>query len=279
MLSFSPARASIAPSNGYRPLLSLIRSFRLQLRVIGALLMRELHTRYGRENIGYLWVIGEPALFCIGVAIMWSAIKPAHEHGVPVTAFVITGYVPLTMWRHCISRGVKAFESNGSLLFHRQVTPLDIILARVVLEVYGSIIAGFLVAAAAMLLGFMDAPANVGLLYLGILYHAIFCLASALILAPLSEQSELLDKFVSIISYLAIPFSGAFVMVDWVPKAFQEILLWSPSVHTLEIIRAGQFGSKVHPHYDLFYLNWSCALLILIGLSLTLRSRRHIVVQ
>lgn len=260
-------------------MISTFRSIRLQIRVIGALLMREIHTRYGRENLGFLWVVGEPALFCIGVAIMWTAIKPAHEHGVPVTAFVITGYVPLVMWRHCVQRGVKAFEANGSLLFHRQVTPLDIILARVILEVYGSIIAGLLVSCAAILLGYMEPPADIGLMYMGLAYFIMFCLASALLIASLSEMSDILERFVGAITYLSIPFSGAFMMVDWVPQQLQAVLLWSPSVQALEMIRGGQFGSQVRTHYDIVYTSWICALLLLLGLSFTLRARRHIVVQ
>ncbi|MGI4952455.1 MAG: ABC transporter permease [Janthinobacterium lividum] len=260
-------------------MVSLFRSFALQGRVIMALIMREIHTRYGRENIGFLWVIGEPILFCGGVAIVWTAIRPAHEHGLPVTAIVITGYVPLTMWRHAIGRAVKAFESNGSLLFHRQVTPLDIITARVALEVAGTIMAGIVVMLGAIITGFMDPPADLGLIYLGLIYHTFFCYASALLISALSETSELVEKSVSVISYLSIPFSGAFTMVDWVPVQAQAILLWSPSVHNLEMIRAGQFGPSVHAIYDLYYDTWMTALMVLIGLSLTLRVRRHLVVQ
>ena len=256
-----------------------LQTARLQVQVIGALILRELSTRFGRENIGFLWVVAEPGIFCLGVAFLWGAIKPAHEHGVPVVAFVITGYVPLTMWRHCVFRAVKAFDANGSLLFHRQVTPLDIILARVILEVYGTIIAGLLVSGVAMLLGFMDPPADLGLLYLGLLYHIAFCLACALLFAALSERSDILEKFVGAFTYLAIPFSGAFAMVDWMPQGFQTVLLWSPSVHSVEMIRAGQFGAAVHAHYDLVFATWINAALLLVGLSLTLRSRRYIIVQ
>ena len=259
--------------------MGMLRLFRLQCTVIGALLMREIHTRYGRENIGHLWVVGEPMLFCVGVAIMWTAIRPAHEHGVPITAFVITGYVPLTMWRHCVGRSVKAFDANGSLLFHRQVTPLDIIVSRCLLEIVGALIAGVVVSGGAMLIGYMDPPDSIGLMYLGLFYQALFCLACALILAPLSEMGDVLDKFVGAVMYLSLPFSGAFTMVDWVPKGLQTVLLWSPSVHSLEIIRKGQFGSSVHAHYDQVYLCASCGVMILIGLSLTLRSRKHIQVQ
>ncbi|MGI4747326.1 MAG: hypothetical protein ACRYFY_14990 [Janthinobacterium lividum] len=50
---------------------------------------RELHTRYGRETIGFLWIIGEPILFCGGVTILWTAMRPTHEHGLPMTAIDI----------------------------------------------------------------------------------------------------------------------------------------------------------------------------------------------
>ena len=258
---------------------SFLQSFAVQVRVIWALILREMTTRYGRENIGFLWIIGEPILFCGGVAIAWTAIRPAHEHGLPVTAIVVTGYVPLTMWRHCIGRGVKAFESNGSLLFHRQVTPLDIITARTILEVAGTIMAAVVVCTVANLVGFMEPPVDIGMVYVGLIYQAFFCYASALLVASLSEISEVVEKFVGVFSYLAIPFSGAFTMVDWVPQKYQFILLWSPSVNNVEMIRAGQFGRTAHAIYDLPYDTWMTALLLLIGISLTLRVRRHLVIQ
>ena len=258
---------------------SLVRSLKMQFRVMLALVMREIHTRYGRENIGFLWVIGEPILFCGGVAIFWTAIRPAHEHGLPVTAIVVTGYVPLTMWRHSIQRALKAYESNGSLLFHRQVTPLDIITARVALEIAGTLMAGLLVTLGAILTGFMEPPWSLGLVYLGLIYHTAFCYACALLVASLSERSDVVEKGISVLLYLSLPFSGAFTMVDWVPKNFQHVLLWSPSVHNLEMIREGQFGPGVHAIYDLSYDTWMTALMILIGLSLTLRVRRHLVIQ
>ncbi|RYF22129.1 MAG: capsule biosynthesis protein [Oxalobacteraceae bacterium] len=257
----------------------LIRDLGLQVRVITALIMREIHTRYGRENIGFLWVIGEPILFCSGVTILWTIIRPAHEHGLPITAIVVTGYVPLTMWRHCVGRAVKAFESNGSLLFHRQVTPLDIITSRCIIEVVGTLIAGVIVVLITVLVGFMDPPADIGMLYLGLGYHIIFCFSSALLISALSEYSDIVEKMISVLMYLSIPFSGSFSMVDWVSPPFQRILLWSPSVNNLEIIRLGQFGAAAHAHYDLYYNTWSTGLMLLLGLWLTLNVRSRIVVQ
>ena len=44
--------------------------------ILGALMMRELSSRFGRRNIGFLWIMAEPALFCIGIIVLWSIMKP-----------------------------------------------------------------------------------------------------------------------------------------------------------------------------------------------------------
>jgi len=258
---------------------TLVQLFATQIRVIGALMLRELHTRFGRENLGYLWIIGEPILFCAGVAIAWTAVRPSYEHGLQTTAVVITGYVPLTMWRHCLASSVRAFEANGSLLFHRQVTPLDIITARSVLEISGTIIAGLVVCFGAILLGYMTPPKDYGLLYAGIFYHCLYSYATALLVAALSQRSELIEKSITVFSYLSLPFSGAFILESWLPPKARNLLLWSPSVNNIEMIRGGQFGHTIHPYYDMIYDSYATAIMLFIGISLTLRSRKYIYVQ
>src|SRR5580692_536067 len=47
----------------------LTQGARIQVRVLGALIVRELHTRFGRDNIGFLWFIVEPMLLAVGVAL------------------------------------------------------------------------------------------------------------------------------------------------------------------------------------------------------------------
>lgn len=255
---------------------SLPHAFMIQIRVIYALLIREMHTRYGRENIGFLWIVGEPILFCAGVAIVWTAIRPSHEHGVQMTAMVISGYVPLTMWRHTLSRSIKAYEVNSSLLFHRLVTPLDIILARLVLEAAGTILAGSLVLGGALFLDYVSLPNDWFLVYLGMGFCTFFSFGFAIIVAALTERSDLLEKAMAIFSYLALPLSGAFTMTDWLSPRYRCVLEYSPLANSIEMIRSGFFGIKVVPHYSIPFLLFSCTLLFIVGVSLTLRVRPYI---
>jgi len=52
------------------------------LKIVGALMMREMATRFGREGLGFAWIVGEPLLFCFGVMILWSFTKSPYEHGI-----------------------------------------------------------------------------------------------------------------------------------------------------------------------------------------------------
>jgi len=257
----------------------LLHLFKVQAIVIGALMMRELHTRFGRENLGYLWIIGEPIMFCAGVTIAWTAMRPAHEHGLPMTAMVLTGYVPLTMWRHALMVSAKAFQANGSLLFHRQVTPLDIITARVLLEILGTLASGIIVYLFAYMLGYMQVPKIWSLIYAGLLCHAMFSLATALLFSALSELSEFVEKGLSIFSYLSLPLTGAFAMVSWLPHKLQRVVYWSPSSQSIEMIRGGQFGWNSHPMFDFYYAFGINFVLILVGLFLLSGIRKHIEVN
>ena len=113
----------------------------VQLRVVHALIIRELITRFGRENIGFLWIMAEPLLFAGLVGMLWYFTKGPQEHGISVVAFVATGYIPLTLFRHGVSRSVAVFTANQSLLYHRQIKIMDFILARFIIEILGSMMA------------------------------------------------------------------------------------------------------------------------------------------
>lgn len=49
---------------------SFWESLAIQRRVIGALLMREIITRYGRNNIGFLWLFVEPLLMTLLIRLV-----------------------------------------------------------------------------------------------------------------------------------------------------------------------------------------------------------------
>lgn len=222
-------------------------------RIIGALMMREMVTRYGRVGLGFLWVIGEPLLFCLGVLVMWSVLKPDYEHGIRLGPFVMTGYMSLLLFRHQISFCMDALKANVGLLHHRQISVLHLYFTRNLLEFAGTTAAFVVVYGVLLALGQAQLPKDWLLLYEGWLLLGWMGMGLATLLSALALRYELMEKLVPIFSYAMIPISGAFFMVDWIPANFREQYMLIPLPHGIEMVRAGVFGEFVKTHYSAVY--------------------------
>ena len=119
----------------------LVSGARIQAEVLGALMIRELITRFGRENIGFLWIMAEPLLFAVLVGLVWRysmGRRTSDRHG------SVRGnglHIPCVLFRTAFGRSVNALKINSSLLYHRRVKILDIVLVRFLIEMLGAMIA------------------------------------------------------------------------------------------------------------------------------------------
>jgi capsular polysaccharide transport system permease protein len=246
----------------------LLRSVQIQIRVVGALLMREILTRYGRHNVGFLWIFFEPMMFTLGVLALWTATKATHGSSLPVTSFAVTGYSSVLLWRNCANRCALAIEPNQSLLYHRNVRVIDLFMARLLLEIAGATMSFAFLTVFFVVVGLMAPPQDIMLVLGGWLHLIAFGCALGFIVGALSERSETADRIWHTIAYLLFPLSGAVFMVDWLPEKFQNVVLYLPMVHGTEMLRSGYFGSMVKAHYDVSYMVTCDLVLLLIGLYL-----------
>jgi capsular polysaccharide transport system permease protein len=255
---------------------SIINSFRIQLRVVGALLLREVITRYGRHGLGVLWVVLEPMLFTLGITALWYVGKLHTVMNIPIVSFAVTGYSSVLIWRTATNRCAKAIEPNLGLLFHRNVKVIDIFITRVLLELAGGTASLFILTILFSTLGLMNLPNDLLILLGGWLLLSWLALALGFIVGSLSERSETFERVWHVINYLMFPVSGAVYMVDWLPQKLQELVLWLPMVHGVEMVRHGYFGEVVKTHENPAYFVVFNLLLTLIGLALVRSSERRV---
>lgn len=258
---------------------SFVRGWRIQTRVIGALMVREVTTRFGRENIGFLWIMAEPLLFASLVAVMWRVLRGPEEHGVSVVTFTVSGYIPLVLFRHAVSKSVGLFKANSSLMYHQQIKIIDFVFVRFLIEFIGHMMAYLFIALFLMSLGLFPVPHDLGLVLVGWLYYSLFVLSLCFVLAPLSELSEIWEKLIPVTTYIMIPFSGAFNMQYWMAPSVRSVLWYSPFVHPMEMMRLGIFGDEVLAEYDYVYPLAVTGVLTVIGLALCRKVRRVLVVE
>src|SRR6266404_4209644 len=243
------------------------RALAVQQRIIGALFMREFMTRWGRRNLGFAWLFAEPLIFAMPVIAMWSMIRAPFEHGIPMIAFVWSGYLPLLIFRHVTGHSLYTIKFSAAMLYHRQVTPLDIFIGRQGLELIGNISACAVSFLLLYMLGLIDWPHDYGLFLIGFFYMSWWCIAVALNVAALSERSEIVEHIWTPISYMYLAVCGFMFMAEWLPESLRNVAIAiDPPLHAYEMIRSGLFGDQMQAYYDIPYLSVILGVLTLIGL-------------
>lgn len=257
---------------------SFWRSLAVQRRVISALMLREMVTRFGRNDLGLLWLVLEPMLFTLGVAGVWKAmgLDRAGSSGMPIVAFAITGYSSVLMWRNTVGRCAGAIHANINLMFHRNVQVIDVMVARSLLEIGGATASFFLLTLIFFGAESILLPKDPLQVLGGWLMLAWFGLALSLTIGAATAYTPVVERIWVPAAYLLFPFSGAAFMADWLAPEYREVLLLLPMVHSVEFMREGFFGGVVRFHYDMAYMALCNLGLTLIALWLVRDAGRRL---
>jgi len=240
---------------------------RLQARVIHALILREIQTRFGRDGGGFLWLFVEPILLSCFIGLMkWAAERwTGSGHGINPFLFAIVGYVPFFGFRAILMRGASAIQANAALMYHRPVQLLDIIIARNVLEavaVMGAV--SIILTGVAWVLG--DEPSSLLTMLLGMALLLLFANGLGMLVAAGCATSETFEKLIHPATYLTMPLSGCLFALHWMPAWIRDALLWNPQVHFHEMVRDGMFGNVLPAYYDVPYMLGAVLLVNFFGL-------------
>lgn len=256
-----------------------LRKLSATFRIIEALVLREIMTRFGRENLGFIWLVLEPLILTVMVMACWYIMYGSVKHGVTVAQLVLTGYSMLTLWRHLVMRFTHCFRHNAGLLFHRNVRPMDTILARFFLETVGALISFFVAYVFLYAMGWIPPIYDIYILLGAWFLLAGFGFSVALIVSALCELWEQSEKFVQPLMYITIPLTGAFFMVSWVPSDYHYALLLSPMVNTVEMFRAGLIGPSTQTYYHPEYVVLVTVFLSAFALLLMRKAQAHIRIE
>src|SRR5688500_1122739 len=110
-----------------------------------------MKTRFGAHQLGYLWAVIEPALWIGTFVGMFYLLGRTAPSGMDTVSFIATGLIPYTLCGDTTSRAVTAIGAIRGLLFYPQIQPLDLVLARAVLEFVTLILVfGVIICAASM---------------------------------------------------------------------------------------------------------------------------------
>lgn len=245
----------------------VLHGFRLQGRVVHALLLREVQTRFGREHLGFLWLFLEPLLLASAIATFkWAAEFNTVYAGISVFVFALVSYLPYFCFRAIVGRAPGSLRQNMALLFHARIKLLDVVIARHLLEAGAVLTVMTLIAIGVAVLGDV-VPANIPLLLLGLLLLFLFSHGLGLMAAAAAAVWPMTERLIHPLVYLSLPLSGALVALHAMDPALRTLLLWNPQAHIHEMIRDGFFGTALPSYYSIAYVCFWVGLFNLLGLA------------
>ena len=254
----------------------LLDGWKTQLRVFRGLILRELHSRYGRENLGFLWVIGEPMILASVITIV-HLNQPSHTtDSNSLAAFAIIGYGIFIIFRNTFNQAAGAIEVNQPLLYHRMVTIFDIVVARALMDVMAAFAVITVLLTICNLIGLATPPARPIYLITAALLMGWFTMGLTLIASCVTYRNELWERQVHVMSYLSIPISGSWFSLSSLPPGFRDTLQWFPMPLIFEQARYGQFESSPGKFVSPAYVVACCAVLTFAGLLFARRIRAKV---
>lgn len=261
--------------SGYVPRRRQTSALATQLRVIHALVIRGMQLRFGQSRTGYLWLVGEPMMLAFGVSTIHWLSNHGLPNNIPIFLFYGLGYAPFYMFRGIVTRNAGAIMSSRSLLFHNNIKLHDLTMSRTILEAAACTPIILLLVVGGIIFGGYW-PSNPGLFVVSLGMSALLGHGFGTLLAALIVFYEPLERFTHPMTYLMMPISGAFVMVDSLPDAARDLLLLNPLVHVHEAMRYAQWGDLIVAHYDIPYVLLWILILNFLGITALRAARPYV---
>lgn len=214
-------------------------------RVLFALIMREMATRYGRSAGGYLWAVMEPLAFIVMMAALFSQIAHRPPLGDDFGLFYATGYMAFHFYADISMTASTAVEFNRPLFSFPRVTPLDTVLARFALQFVTCCFITMLLLGGLLVMADARIALDLGPILTAIGLASFLALGVSVLNCVLFAYSPTWQRTFMLLNRPLFLISGIFFLYEDMPGPAQDALWWNPLMHVTAFMRQG-----FYPSYD-----------------------------
>lgn len=251
---------------------------RQQVRVIAALVRRETRVHFGETRLGYLWAIIEPTLHLIVYALLFHTIlRRATPLGGSLTLFMLTGLMTYFLFSKMATYLAHAVDSNRALLNLPPVKPIDVIVARAILETATYLFVGFVLLVGLTMFDAADvAPHNPVQLAGAIASTVGLGFGIGVVNMMMRAFARNWMTFFGLLLSPVFFLSGIWFLPSQIPPPFRDYILYNPLLHNIMWVRSG-FYRDYHPsELDRGYAVWWAVLAVVLGLAFLRVARRKL---
>lgn len=248
--------------------------FVTHMRIVSALLIREMSTRFGNKPGGYIWALLDPVAHVLMLTIIFQAIAHLPPLGTSFTLFFATGYIGYNFYQATTSYLSDALKANKALLSYPNVAPIDTLVSRLFLQLGTMSMVAVVVLGATISTLHMPITLDWMAILAAVLAATLLALGVSLCNTVLFLRSPLYEKLYQIAMKPSFMLSGVFFLPDALPHPFRDIIGYNPIVHIVVLFRKGFYPEYRAPTLDLDYLMSWIFVCLLGGLTLFTFSTR-----
>ena len=251
-------------------------AFTVQCRVLHALILRELKSRYGSRRLGFMWALIEPLIFISIFVAGFQLLGRQSQGGIPVPLFFVAGFSPFFVFRDIFGEVMSGTKGHQSLLMFPQVTRIDLLLSKLILAALVSVVVFLTLLIGLYFFGFAFRVENALGVMIGFTMMVLLGFGLGLVLGAFSIRYEFIQSLSQ--PLLGRPLfltSGVFFSASMLPPVVREIALYNPLLHCIELIRASLFENFESRYVDLTYVMVFTLVLISFGLMLLMVFERQ----
>jgi capsular polysaccharide transport system permease protein len=251
----------------------------IQARVIKAIVLRDMQSRFGRTLWGSLIIVAWPLSHLVVLVSVYVFVRRVIPIGSDSAIFFGTGVLPYIFCLYPARFIMISLATNRSLLGLPAVKPSDIIIARCIVEVVSAFWVTCIFILGLFIFGVDALPHHVNdaiLAVLATLYLAVAMGWTAAVMFALIRGWLAVQIGFFILMYMG---SGVFFIPTNLPAKFRDILWYNPLLHSVEWLRSAYYEGYGYGMLSKSYLVAYATIVLFIGIVLERATRGRLMIQ
>jgi capsular polysaccharide transport system permease protein len=245
-------------------------------RVLFALIVREMATKFGRSWGGYIWAIAEPLGGILMLTIAFSLTFRKPPLGTNFALFYASGIIPFFLFSKVSNSVAQAIDSNRGLLMYPVVRPLDAVLAKFLTDFLTMFVIGVLLYSGIFLYYRLPLNLDVVAIFNGFLLMGLIGLGFGTLNCVIHGFWPTWRHIWNVLTKPLFILSGMFYLFESLPPQAQAILWYNPLFHSVGMMRSGFYSGYEPTFVSPLYVIGLSATCFLVGAYLLRRHRSRL---
>lgn len=248
-----------------------------RLRIIFALILREMGAKTGESRWSYLWAVAEPlgGIVLLTIAFGIMLVRPPIGHNFAL--FYATGVMPFSLYSAVAATVANSLQANRGLLTYPVVTILDTILARWILETLTNIVIALVLFTGIFWIYDLHLILRYDRLIQAFGVASLLGLGVGTLNCVLFFYFPIWRNIWSILNRPMFLISAVMFTFDSLPPDVRAWMHYNPLIHVVGEARVGFFGTYRGDYVNLPYVLGFSAALFLLGAILIQRNHARLI--